>query len=288
MTLPRRARELVIVATLLALPLLFLRANVRAPGDLNFIDRAILRISAPLQSAITWMARGIGSAWSRYVFLVGVERDNRRLADDNARLRSEIARLERETAHEVELEKLVGLSARITVPSITARVVAAETSSFFRVVRVRLDVGDVAVKSGMPVVAPAGVVGRIGHVYGHYADVQLAVDPKSSVDVVVSRSGSPGSLQGIPGDNRYHTRLAHFERKNEVAEGDEVVTSGKDAFPRNLAVGKVVRVSKNDSGLWQDVEVEPAVNFARLDELVVLLTTIEDAPPPAVRAKGGK
>ena len=283
MTLPRRARDLVIVATLLALPLLFLRANIRAPGDLNFIDRAILRLSAPLQAAITWAARGLGSAWSRYVFLVHLAEDNRRLSDENARLRSEIAQLGHETGRQVELEKLVGLSSRLAVPTITARVVSVETSSFFRVVRVRLDVGDAQVKSGMPVVAPAGIVGKVQRVYGHWADVQLAVDPKSSVDVVVARTGSPGSLQGIAGDNRYRTHLAHFERKSEVAEGDEVVTSGKDAFPRNLAVGKVVRVSKNDSGLWQDVEVEPAVNFARLNELVVLLTTLDDATPPRVR-----
>ena len=48
MTLTRRARELVLVATLLALPLLFLRANLKEGTNLNFLDRAILRISAPL------------------------------------------------------------------------------------------------------------------------------------------------------------------------------------------------------------------------------------------------
>ena len=35
-------------------------------------------------------------------------------------------------------------------------------------------------------------------------------------------------------------------------------------------------MAKKDSGLWQDVEVEPAVDFARLDEVVVLLTNVDD------------
>ncbi len=285
MTLPRRARELVIVAMLLALPLLFLRANVRSPANLNFVDRAILRVSAPLQAAITWAVRGVSAGWSRYVFLVNVSADNRRLSDENEQLRSELSRLSHETAYRSELEKLVGLSSKISVPAITARVVGVETSSFFRVVRIKLDVGDSVVKSGMPVVAPAGIVGRVQRAYGHYADVLLAVDPKSSIDVVVARTGSRGTLQGIVGDNRYRTHLAHFERKNEVADGDEVVTTGVDGFPRNLAVGKVVRVSRHDSGLWQDVDVEPTVDFARLSQVMVLMTAIEDESPAERKAR---
>jgi rod shape-determining protein MreC len=276
LTLTRRARELVLVATLLALPLLFLRANLKSPSNLNFLDRAILRISAPIQAAITWAARGIGGAWSRYVFLVGVEADNRKLTDENARLRSELSRLEHEVAQKSDLERLVGLSARITVPSISARVVAVETSSFFRVVRIKLDIGDTPVKSGMPVVAAAGVVGRVQRSYGHFADVQLAVDPKSSIDVVVARTGGRGVIKGIPGDNRYRTRIEYLLRKDEVSDGDQVVTSGLGAFPRNLAVGKVVKISKHDFGLYQEAEVEPAVDFAKLTEVIVLLTNVEE------------
>jgi rod shape-determining protein MreC len=284
-TLTRRARELVLVATLLALPLLFLRANLKNPGNLNALDRAILRISAPLQAALTWSARGIAGGWTRYVWLVGVEEKNRALGDENAKLRSELARLGHDNSQKVELEKLIGLSSRISTPSITARVVAVETSSFFRVVRIKLDVGDTPVKNGMPVLAPEGVVGRVQRAYGRWADVLLAVDPKSSIDVVVARTKGRGTLKGIPADNRYRTRLANFLRKDEVAEGDEVVTTGADAFPRNLAVGKVARVSRRDSGLWQEVEVEPAVDFARLSEVVVLLVNVDEVVPSADEAK---
>jgi rod shape-determining protein MreC len=276
MTLTRRARELVLTATLLALPLLFLRANLKNPGSLNALDRAILRISAPIQAALTWCARGVAGAWTRYVWLVGVEHQNRQLSDENARLRSQLGQLQHDNAQKADLERLVGLSARITAPSITARVVAVETSSFFRVVRVKIDVGDVSIRNGMPVLAAEGVVGKVQRAYGRYADVMLAVDPKSSIDVFVARTRGRGTLKGIPGDNRYRTHLANFLRKDEVAEGDEVITTGADAFPRNFAVGKVAKVSRHDSGLWQDVEVEPAVDFARLSEVIVLLTSVED------------
>ena len=65
-------------------------------------------------------------------------------------------------------------------------------------------------------------------------------------------------------------------RGDEVHEGDEVVTSGIGGFPRDLAVGKVSRVQKPDSGLWQKVQVTPSVDFARLSDVLIVLS----APPP--------
>ena len=58
MTLTRRAREWVIVAVLIALPVLFLRANLKSPSDINWLDRAVLRISSPIEAALTWIGRG--------------------------------------------------------------------------------------------------------------------------------------------------------------------------------------------------------------------------------------
>jgi rod shape-determining protein MreC len=285
LTLTRRAKELVIVAMLLAVPLLVLRANLKTPAQLNFLDRGILRVSAPIQAAVTWMARGVGSAWSRYVFLVGVEAENRKLGDDNARLRSEVARLQRELGRTSELEKLVGLAAHVTAPSITARVVGIETSSFFRVVRVKLDRGDDVVKPGMAVLASAGVVGRVQRVFGPYSDVLLAADPKSSIDVVVPRTGGRGVLKGIAGDNRYRTRIAYLERKDEVAEGDLVVTSGlAGIFPRDVPIGRIVKVSKKDFGLYQDAEVQPVVDFGKLRDVLIVVPR-DPTPLPAPSRK---
>src|SRR5258706_5721461 len=115
MTLSRRARELVIVASLLALPLLFLRANVKSPAELNPLDRAILRVSAPLQAACTGAARFVGRVGSRYLQLVHVGDENRRLTDENARLRAEVERLRLEAAHGAELEKLLALRGRTPI-----------------------------------------------------------------------------------------------------------------------------------------------------------------------------
>lgn len=272
MTLTRRARELVIVATLLALPVLFLRANLTASDHLNWMDRAILRVSAPLQSGLTALVGGIGTVWQRYVALVHVKADNARLADENQRLRAELAAAKIDAARAGELQRLLGLRASLQFDTLAAHVVAVETSAFFRVVRVKLDRGGEEIKPGMAVLASAGVVGRVQRVFGNYCDVLLATDPKSSIDVVVARTGGRGVLKGIAGSDRYRTRIEYLERKDEAADGDLVVTSGLGGnFPRDLPVGKVTRVDKRGFGLYQEAEVQPTVDFGKLHDVLIVV-----------------
>jgi rod shape-determining protein MreC len=278
MTLTRRARELVIVATLLAVPVLFLRANLAASDHLNVVDRAILRVSAPLQAGLTAAVRGIGNLWTKYIALVHVKQDNARLVDENAKLGAELVAAKDAAAREGELEKLLALRASLQFDTISARVVAVETSAFFRVVRIKLDRGADDVKPGMAVIASAGVVGRVQRVFGGWCDVLLAADPKSSIDVVVARTGGRGVVKGIAGSDRYRTRIEYLERKDEAAEGDIVVTSGLGGFfPRDLPVGKIVKVDKRGFGLYQDAEVQPVVDFGKVRDVLVVVP--RDAQP---------
>jgi rod shape-determining protein MreC len=288
MTLTRRARELILVAILLALPVLFLRANLAASDHLNWLDRAILRISAPLQAGITGLARAVGGVWTRYVALVHVKADNARLADENARLRAELVAANSNAARASDLEKLLGLRGQLARETIAAHVIGVETSAFFRVVRIKLDRGDHVVEPGMAVLASAGVVGRVQRVFGPYSDVLLAADPKSSIDVVVPRTGGRGVLKGIAGDNRYRTRIAYLERKDEVAAGDLVVTSGlAGIFPRDVPIGKIVKVSKKDFGLYQEAVVQPVVDFGKLRDVLIVVPhdPAPLPPPPPEKAK---
>jgi rod shape-determining protein MreC len=285
-TLTRRARELVIVATLLAVPVLFLRANLASTEHLNVVDRAILRVSAPLQAGLTAAARGIGNGWTRYIALVHVKEDNARLIDENAKLRADLVAARSAAAREGDLEKLLALRGSIQFESIPARVIAVETSAFFRVVRIKLDRGGADIKPGMAVVASAGIVGRVQRVFGGWCDVLLAADPKSSIDVVVARTGGRGVVKGIAGNDRYRTRIEYLERKDEAAEGDLVVTSGLGGFfPRDLPVGKIVKVDKRGFGLYQDAEVQPVVDFGKLRDVLVVVPreSQPEGPSPELR-----
>jgi rod shape-determining protein MreC len=160
---------------------------------------------------------------------------------------------------------LLGLKDTTPAETLAARVISIDASPYFRVARVELDRGEGMVRRGMPVLTPDGVVGRINRVAGQTSDILLAVDPRSSIDVFLPRTGGRGVLRGKAGENGYRCAVEYL------------MTSGLGgAFPRDLAVGKVTRVVPNPSGLYQEVEVTPDVDFARLSEVLVVV-----APPPA-------
>lgn len=277
MSLARRLREITLVLSLLGISVLVLRANRKQPWDLNWLDRAVLFVTAPVESVLTGSMRSVARAWRDYVWLVDVKRDGERVAAENLRLRGELARARLVEARVADLEATLGLKAQLPADTLAARVIGVDTSPYYRVVRLKLDRGKGEVKPDMVVLVPDGVVGRVGRVFGGYCEVRLAVDPDSAIDVVVPRTAARGVLKGMPGEDLYGAVIPNMPRGEEVREGDEVVTSGIGGFPRDLPVGRVTRVLRPDSGLWQRVEILPSVEFAKLSEVLVVLA----APPPA-------
>jgi rod shape-determining protein MreC len=276
MTLRRRVLDYSLAGLLLLIPLILLHASFKKPENLNRFDEAVLRVSSPLQAVVSWAVEGIGGVVHRYVWLVDVDKENEELRAENERLRRLLAEAHRRALDNDVLEELVGLRARTTADTIGARIISASINPYFRVVRVRLDRGEEALSPGMPVITSAGLVGRVQHVYGRYSDVLLATDPQSAIDVRIPRTGGRGVLTGLGRDDSYRCEIGYLERGKEVQIGDLVVTSGLgSAFPPGIVVGHVARIDTKEYGLFQEVEVEPIVDFSDLGYVLVLL-----APPP--------
>ena len=57
----------------------------------------------------------------------------------------------------------------------------------------------------------------------------------------------------------------------EVEEGDHVVTAGYGGiFPTGLPIGIVSKVIRKRRGMFLEIEVEPAVDFLTLEDLLVV------------------
>lgn len=275
MTTFKRYRDVGIVIVLLAVPFFFLRANMRAPSNLNALDRVILRISAPIEFATSSVARGISNVWESYVYLVDVKADNDRLAYDNARLRDQIHHLEQKEAENRELRRLLQLRESIPGDLVSAQVVGKDFNEFFRVTRVVLDRGSRNIRPTMPVIAPDGVVGKALRVVGDTVDVQLAVDAQFNVDIEDERTHARGFARGTGDPSRYSCKIENVDARDEVEIGDRLVTSGKGkSFPKGLPVAIVTKVIKREPGRDQEIEAVPTVNFSRLDAVLILV-----APP---------
>jgi rod shape-determining protein MreC len=278
----KRYRDVALVILLLAVPFFFLRANIRRPEQTNFIDRALLTVSAPIEYTFSALARGVSSLLSEYVYLVDVKRDNNRLAYQTARLQAKVNQLSVIEAENRRLRRLLGLRDRVGAETVSALVVSKDTTDYFRVAQVTLDAPVRGIRPNMPVLSLDGVVGTVRRVAGESVQVQLAVDSGFGVDVVVERTGARGFARGVGDSNRYLVRVELVQSSDSIDNGDILVTSGVGCrFPKGLPVAKVTKVLKKDFAVYQSVEAEPVVDFSRLSE-VLIVTSGEDNCKPGV------
>ncbi len=282
------------VLLLLALPFVFYMSNSKAPRDHNALDRVVVFVSAPIQWLVVGTLDGAFGLWHSYFDLVGVQKDNDRLRSENTRLRGELARREEQRLENERLRLLVGLKARAPqVRMVLARVVATSPTPLFR--SLRIDRGeDDGLRLGAAVITHDGLVGRVAALAAGYADVMLMVDPNSSTDVLVQRTRARARVRGLGSDSKLG--VEYLARTADVEPGDVLITSGAgDVFPKGLVVGTVVAVEHGAFGLYQHAEVQPAIDFSRVEAVMVVLdgysgdTSFEqsqpaEAPLPATTA----
>ena len=272
----KRYRDVIIVLLALAVPFWFLRYSMqRDPRQLSGPDKLIMRMITPIQFAAATLARGVSGVWTDYIYLVDVKQDNATLAAENARLQVRVRSLEQMESENRRLRGLLELKNNMTADVVSAEVISKETAEYFRVAHVTLDKPNSNIGSGarLPVITLDGVVGTTGKVAGDTVEVQLIVDSGSGVDVVVERTGARGFVRGSADPKSFSCRVQYVKRTDEVEVGDLLVTSGwGKRFPKGIPVAKVSKVVRRDFGIYQTVEAEPAVDFARLREVLIVMT----------------
>lgn len=159
--------------------------------------------------------------------------------------------------------------------SLDGEVVGAEPNPYLRYVTINVGAQD-GVEIGMPVVSHGtGLVGRVAQAGPRTAKVQLLTDPNSAVAALLQTSRVTGLVVGQPGDV---LRMEYIPQAESISVGEYVVTSGLGGFmPKGLVIGQVTEVEQKDYELHQAAVVRPAVDFKRL-ELVLVITTFERLP----------
>ncbi len=289
---PSARRRLRVLLTLAALvvPLASLYVHGRPGGGTSPVERALTGATSPLQRLAGSIVASVRGLFSGYIALVGVRAENERLRRDNRTLLAQAMAVRRVTEENARLRRLLDLRQRMpATETLAARVVGKDVSSFYRVVRIYLDAGSAdGIRKGLPVIAPDGVVGRIVRVGGNYAEVMLAVDPRSRIHAKVDGKGVLGIIRGKPTSTAAYTARFRFLDKGKPLEpGDAVVTSGYDrAFPPGVVIGYIADEPMRQDGVYYEYEVVPAVNFSTLEEVLVV-TRWAGLPQEAGGGTGG-
>lgn len=252
-----------ILLLVLAGHLVLLTSQVRAPeGESTLLGQTALRIVAPV-------ARLVSSTGDFLSQLRTSVEDHATLSEQNRELRGEIDRLRLELTElrgvrrEVErLEELVGPIRAAKETMQVADVIYLDRASWQQVMILWAGAGTIEVDQ--PVRTSDGLVGRVVRKAGRYARVQLITDPSAGVGAMIERTRRQGVLRGTGGGR---LQLDYIPLQAVVSVSDRVVTAGIDGvYPRGIPVGRIVKVTPG-AELFHEIEVEPAVDFGRLDQV---------------------
>lgn len=279
-----RYRRIVFLALLVGLIVSVRSLEDKDEDDYTALDRALVAVTAPMQSALRYVLDGIHDSKEKYLSNVRATERNAALELELADLRRKLASLDETQRENSRLLGLLGLRARSSdVQYLSARVIGNSTSALFRSVRIDVGSNDGVVR-GMGVLSAEGVVGRVMNVAGNASEVMLIVDAASSIDVVVARSRARGRLRGLGDRTALTARIDYVSRSANVEERDTVLTTGAGTvFPKGLLVGWVTKVDRVEHGLYQEVMIEPAAKLLAMDEVLVVKTfgpaaAVEPAP----------
>ncbi|MDD4091838.1 MAG: rod shape-determining protein MreC [Smithellaceae bacterium] len=233
----------------------------------SLLQRLALGAAAPVQKLFTLCVESVDNAWTRYIRLVGLEEENRKLKGAIGELQAQLTLYRQGYLESRRLQTLLSLTEREPYRFIAARVIGREQAALAKTLWI--DKGEAhGLKPGMPVMAPPGLIGRLTNVSRHSAKVQLLIDEGSNVDVLVERTRQQGMLRGA-GSRGCVVR--YISKIQDVREGDVILTSGlSNIFPKGLLVGKVVHADRSDAGMFLNIRVSPFADFTSLEEVLVL------------------
>jgi rod shape-determining protein MreC len=134
------------------------------------------------------------------------------------------------------------------------------------------------VRANDPVVTADGLVGVVTRVTSGTARVQLLTDEEAAASAIDLRTGATGIVRHARG-TRETLVLDRVRKQDVVRRGNEIVTAGWRAgalsslYPKGIPIGRVTSVGQTDTDLFQQVQVDPYVDFGALDAVLVLVPT---------------
>lgn len=271
-----RHRPGIVLGVAVVLHVGLISAQVNTASGMPLLRVITFGAYAEVQRLVTSTVSGTQGLWSDYVAL-------RRVQEENTALRREVQALqirlqeERALAQRAEdLRQLLELHDRAELSTTAAEIIGTGASPEFRTVTVDKGTGE-GVAADMAVISPAGVVGRVILASPRASKVQLLIDRNAAAGATIERSRAQGIVVASGADL---LRMDYVPGTADVKPGDLVVTSGIDGiFPKGFVIGTVDTVDRGP-GTYHEIAVRPAVDFSRLEEVLIVLT-----PPPVTRAE---
>lgn len=280
----RNGRGRLLVVVFLALSILIITLDFRggSSGPLDSVRDFAQTVVAPIQRGITTITRPVGNFFSSIGDLADLREENKRLKAENEQMSTEIAQARDLTEDNAELLANLELEESwLAMDRVFAQVIGDAPGNFKWAVTIDKGHED-GIQEDMAVINPDGLVGKVIRTSADTSLILLLIDPNIGVAATDEEGNFRGSVVGN-GEGQGFS-LKYVDKEAEIDVGTRVVTSNfnRNIYPRGIPIGFVSSISGDVRATDQDITVTPAVDFADLNVVQILLGSgpiqVGDAP----------
>jgi rod shape-determining protein MreC len=226
----------------------------------------------PIESTMASAMQGVSGAIATVTQIGSLEAQNQALQTEVGTLQRQLDQLRLSAAEDAQLRDALGFKETNDFKVLAAQVVGRDPDGLLQYATIDRGSRD-GLSAGMVVVSGRGLVGRIAAVDSSSARVQLLIDGDARANAVVVSSQVNGTISGTGQQALlFNVAPAGGDAEGNLPKvGDQVLTSGLGGtFPRGLLIGTVAQFDKVDYALTQTAELLPAVDFSRLQVVLVI------------------
>jgi rod shape-determining protein MreC len=278
---PLRRRLVVGVLVLASLVLISLSLRSEESGPLSGVQSAGATALRPFAVGFERVAQPFRDAYTWADSLLTARSEAERLRAENRELLQRMIQSQFALQENVYLRELLEYIDGPRFPAdfdpVPAEVIGRPDGAFTQAIVIAAG-ADNGVRVNDPVVNADGLVGRVTRITSGTARVQLLTDEESAASAIDLRTGAAGIVRHARG-TRETLVLDRVRKEDVVRRGHEIVTAGwrsgslSSLYPKGIPIGKVTSVGQTDTDLFQQVQVDPYVDFGSLDAVLVLVPT---------------
>lgn len=264
-------KPLVIAAAAVVL-LLVLALITSGDRALTWAESALGSVIEPVQGFASRMSGSIIGFVENVFNTTDADQENAQLKVYVAQLEQSVQEMEQLRQENARLKALLDFSESTPdLDYVAGEVIGRSQGIWFDTFTINIGRNE-GIEKNMPVVNGDGLVGRVDEVGATWSKVIALIDSSMSVSVMVERTRDSGMIRGTleAGVDSDILELYYMDSDADIQPGDKIVTTVIGGiYPKGLPIGEVLEVSRVGEADYNAL-IEPAVDFKRLEEVMVI------------------
>lgn len=280
-------RRFLIIALILLIVswVIFVTSHQRAQeGKVEyFLNTAMI----PLESIFNYLGNVADDSWKTLAKLAQLKRENDQLKAEINDLKARQIGLNALKSENERLRAAIQFQTNQPYELISAEIIAVNPSNWNCTIVINKG-ANFSLKKNMAVIAPNGIVGRIGEVRANTSEVILITDPRDGnfIGGVIERTRDMVFVTGSGNQGQCVIQPAIDSYFKDIKKGDLIITAEtSEIFPRGFPIGRVASITQRLNHLATKASLKPAVNLSMIQILYVLKSKkiIESSIVPAAK-----